>query len=43
MNPWPFVVAAYALTLAGLIVLVWSSYAAMRRGEGEAAAVREDN
>ena len=43
MNPWPFVVAAYALALAGLVGLVCASYAAMRRAEGEAAALRDDN
>jgi hypothetical protein len=41
MNPWPFVIAAYALTVAGTILLVWASYAAMRRHEGEAAASRD--
>ncbi len=43
MNPWLFVIAAYALTLAGLIGLVWASYAAMRRAEAEAAALRDDS
>ena len=39
MNPWPFVIAAYALTLIGTIGLAWASYAAMRRAEAEAAAL----
>ena len=43
MNPWPFVVGAYALSLAGLIALVWASYAAMRAAEDEAVALRDDN
>ena len=40
MNPWPFVIAAYALTLlatAGL--LVWAA-AGMRRAERAADALR---
>jgi hypothetical protein len=36
MNPWPFVIAAYALTLAGVAALVLASWAAMRRAESEA-------
>ena len=39
MNHWPFVILAYALTLAGTSGLVWASYAAMRRAEAEAAAL----
>ena len=34
MNPWPFVVAAYALTLGGTAALVAVSWLAMRRAEG---------
>jgi heme export protein D (CcmD) len=33
VNPWPFVIAAYALTLAGTAGLGWWSYRAMRRAE----------
>lgn len=33
MNPWPFVVAAYALTLGGTAMLLVASWAAMRRAE----------
>lgn len=33
MNPWPFVAAAYALTLGGTVILVATSWAAMRRAE----------
>lgn len=36
MNPWPFVLAAYALTLVGAATLVLASWAAMRRAESEA-------
>jgi hypothetical protein len=33
MNPWPFVVAAYALTLGGAAALAVASWIAMRRAE----------
>jgi len=33
MNPWPFVIAAYALTGLGAILAVALSYFAMRRAE----------
>ena len=42
MNPWPFIVAAYALTLLGTAVLAVSSWAAMRRAEAEAAKLGRD-
>ena len=42
MNPWPFVIAAYALTLAGTIGLSWWSFREMRRAEAEAAALRDE-
>ena len=42
MNPWPFVIGAYALTMLAILALVWSSYAAMRRAEAEAAALKDD-
>ena len=42
MSPWPFVIAAYALTLVGTLGLAWVSYAAMRRAEGDAAALRAE-
>jgi hypothetical protein len=41
VNRWVFVVAAYAIALAGTLALVWWSYAAMRRAEGEAEALRK--
>jgi hypothetical protein len=40
MNPWPFVIAAYAVTLAGTAGLLIASFASMRRGEAEADRVR---
>jgi hypothetical protein len=41
MNPWPFIIAAYALTAAGTIGLTLWSWAAMRRTEAEAAKLSE--
>ena len=37
MNHWPFIVAAYALTVAGTGTLLLWSWSAMRRAEAEAA------
>ena len=39
MNPWPFVVAAYAVALTGTAALTLSSWLAMRRAETEADKV----
>jgi threonine/homoserine/homoserine lactone efflux protein len=36
MNPWPFVIAAYAVSIAGTAALCWSSWRAMRRAEKRA-------
>ncbi len=33
MNPWPFVIAAYAVTLGGAGALALASWVAMRRAE----------
>jgi len=33
MNPWPFVIAAYGLTLGGAAVLAIVSFLAMRKAE----------
>lgn len=33
MNPWPFVTAAYGLTLAASVAIAAISYWAMRRAE----------
>lgn len=40
MTPWPFVIAAYAVTLVGAIALVGQSWAAMRAAERRAADAR---
>ncbi|MEO8176716.1 MAG: heme exporter protein CcmD [Sphingomicrobium sp.] len=39
MNPWPFVVAAYVLTVIGVAGLILWSYGAMRRAEAAADAL----
>ena len=41
MNPWPFIVGAYVLTVAAVFGLTLWSWAAMRRAEAEAAALSE--
>lgn len=33
LDPWPFVIAAYAIGIAGTLVLVGWSWLAMRRAE----------
>jgi heme exporter protein CcmD len=39
MNHWPFIIAAYGLTLAATAGLVWQSWQAMRRAERRADAL----
>jgi hypothetical protein len=39
MNPWPFVIAAYATTIALTAVLLILSFASMRRAEAAADAI----
>jgi hypothetical protein len=39
IDPWPFIAAAYALTLLGTAGLTLWSLAAMRRAEADADAV----
>ena len=41
MNPWPFVIGAYAFAILGTLGLTLSSWAAMRRAEAEAARLGE--
>ena len=36
MNPWPFVIGAYAVALGGIALLSLWSWMAMRRAEREA-------
>lgn len=40
MNPWPFVIAAYAVTAAATMLLAALSWRAMRRAEAAADALR---
>jgi hypothetical protein len=39
MNPWPFVIGAYAIALVGTLGLTLWSWAGMRRAEAEAEAL----
>ena len=39
MNPWPFIIAAYALSVAGTLAVTAWSFVAMRRAEADAAAL----
>lgn len=39
MNPWPFVIAAYAVALGGTFALVLWSWLAMRTAEKEVEAL----
>ena len=39
MNPWPFVIAAYAITLLATLALLLLSMAAMRRAEADVEAI----
>ena len=40
MNPWPFVIAAYAVAVALTIALLLWAYASMRRAESAADALK---
>lgn len=42
MNPWPFILAAYAFSLSVVTLLVVLSWTAMRRAESEAAKLSRD-
>lgn len=39
MNPWPFVIGAYAIAILGTLALTLGSWAAMRRAEAEVDAL----
>ena len=41
MNHWPFIVAAYALTVAGTLAVTAWSFVSMRRAEADAAALSD--
>ena len=40
MNPWPFVIAAYAIAVAATAVLVLRAYLAMRKAEAAADSLK---
>ena len=40
MNPWPFVIAAYAVTVLGTAAIAALSWRAMRRAEAAADALK---
>lgn len=42
INPWPFILAAYAFSLSAVFLLVVLSWTAMRRAEAEAAKLGRD-
>ena len=42
MNHWPFIIAAYGLTIAGTVGVTLWSLLSMRRAEADAEAVRRD-
>ena len=39
MNHWPFIIAAYAITIAGTVTVVMLSYLRMRRAERQVDAL----
>ena len=42
MNPWPFVIAAYAVAIAATAALLLWSFMSMRRAEAAADQLRRD-
>ena len=43
MEPWPYIIAAYACTIGGTVILTIWRFVRMRSNEARAAALREDN
>ena len=41
MNPWPFIIAAYAVSLVGAAAITLWSWSAMRRAEADAEGLRK--
>jgi protein-S-isoprenylcysteine O-methyltransferase Ste14 len=41
MNPWPFVVAAYVITLGGAAAITYWAWTTMRRAEAEVERLRD--
>ncbi len=42
MNHWPFIIAAYAVTILGTFGVTLWSWSAMRRAEANADALKRD-
>ena len=42
MNHWPFIIAAYALTVAGTLGLTLATLRSMRRAEADVEALKRD-
>ena len=40
MNPWPFVAAAYAVTVAATLALLLWAFLSMRRAEAKADSLK---
>ena len=41
VDPWPFIVAAYAITILATLAVTFWSWRAMRKAEREAAALSD--
>ena len=41
MSPWPFVAAAYAVSVVAVVGLIWWAYSSMRRAEAAADKLRK--
>lgn len=39
VDPWPYIIAAYAIAILGTLVVTFWSYRAMRKAEREAEAL----
>lgn len=42
MNPWPFVIAAYSITLVGTMMLVVWAWTTMKRAEARAEELKRE-
>lgn len=42
MNHWPFIIAAYAVTLGSTAVVLFWAWRSMRRAEAKSDALRRD-
>lgn len=41
MNPWPFIIGAYSVTILGAAALAFESWMKMRRAEADAENLRK--